>query len=457
MYKILYRKLNMLIIIFMVTCTTGCKKFLDEKPNQQLVVPTTIKDLQSLIDDQALINQKEPNASVIAADNYSVRAANWTSVDELQRNMYLWSKENQFATGSNNSWVVLYSQIYKANIVLDNMAKVNRSAGDQTEWDNVKGQALFIRAKCYLQGAFIWSPAYNDETSNNNLGLPLRLDPNFNVPSQRASVKQTYLHILEDLEQASNLLPQIPLHVIRPSKPAAYGLLARTYLAMGKPDSCLKYANLCLQLKNKLMDYNGGEGVNVSAEYPFMRFNPEVIYDSYMGYPTILYYGNIDKDLYDSYADNDLRKKMYHRSSGAVDYFKGSYSGTYNLFNGIATDEIYLMRAESFARKNDKESALNDLNTLIIKRWKAGQTYIPLTASNADEALTLVLTERMKELVFRGLRWMDIKRLNKEGANITLNRSINGQEYTLPPNDLRYAMPIPEDIITISGMKPNPR
>ncbi|WEK17873.1 MAG: RagB/SusD family nutrient uptake outer membrane protein [Candidatus Pedobacter colombiensis] len=447
----------MILIIFMLISTVGCKKFLDEKPNQQLVVPSTIKDLQSLLDDQALMNQKEPNASIVAADNYSVRTANWISVDELQRNMYVWSKENQFVAGGNNAWVVLYSQIYKANIVLDNIKGVNRNLGNQVEWDNVKGQALFIRAKCFLQGAFIWTPVYNEMTNDNDLGLPLRLDPNFNVPSQRASVKQTYFQVLEDLKQATSLLPVTPIHVIRPSKPAAFGLLARTYLAMGKPDSCLKYANLCLQLKNKLMDYNGGEGINVLAEYPFMRFNPEVIYDSYMGQPTILYYGNIDKELYDSYSDNDLRKKMYHRSSGAIDYFKGSYSGTFNLFNGVATDEVYLMRAECFARLNDKESALTDLNTLISKRWKVGQTYVPFTTSTAEEALILVLNERRKELVFRGLRWMDIKRLNKLGANITLKRSINGQDYSLPPNDLGYAMPIPEDIILISGMKPNPR
>ncbi|SEM08104.1 hypothetical protein SAMN05216436_101351 [bacterium A37T11] len=56
----------------------------------------------------------------------------------------------------------------------------------------------------------------------------------------------------------------------------------------------------------------------------------------------------------------------------------------------------------------------------------------------------------------RGLRWMDIKRLNKEGANITLTRNLNGQIYTLPPNDPRFALPIPEDVIDLSGMQQNP-
>lgn len=57
----------------------------------------------------------------------------------------------------------------------------------------------------------------------------------------------------------------------------------------------------------------------------------------------------------------------------------------------------------------------------------------------------------------RGLRWMDLKRLNKDSANIILTRQVNGQTYTLQPNDLRYALPLPEDIIQITGMQQNPR
>ena len=71
--------------------------------------------------------------------------------------------------------------------------------------------------------------------------------------------------------------------------------------------------------------------------------------------------------------------------------------------------------------------------------------------------MALILLERRKELLMRGLRWMDLKRLNMEGAAITLTRTVNGQVYTLPPNDLRYALPIPEDVIAISGMQQNPR
>ena len=67
----------------------------------------------------------------------------------------------------------------------------------------------------------------------------------------------------------------------------------------------------------------------------------------------------------------------------------------------------------------------------------------------------MVLLERRKELTLRGLRLSDIKRLNKEGRGITLTRIVNGVAYTLPANSARFANPIPENIIEISGMEQN--
>jgi len=114
------------------------------------------------------------------------------------------------------------------------------------------------------------------------------------------------------------------------------------------------------------------------------------------------------------------------------------------------------MRAECFARAGNTAAALNDLNTLIQKRWKTG-TFIPFTAANPQQALNIILTERRKELIFRDLRWIDIKRLNKEGAAIIIKRIINGQTYQLEPNDNRYALPLPLDIINLTGIQQNPR
>jgi hypothetical protein len=122
----------------------------------------------------------------------------------------------------------------------------------------------------------------------------------------------------------------------------------------------------------------------------------------------------------------------------------------------LATDEVYLIRAECFARAGDVVDALKDLNTLMAKRIKSA-FFVPFIASTGTDALKLILTERRKELVMRGLRWTDLRRLNKEGYNIALTRVINGQTYTLLPNDPRYILPIPDDVIVFTGMQQNIR
>lgn len=91
----------------------------------------------------------------------------------------------------------------------------------------------------------------------------------------------------------------------------------------------------------------------------------------------------------------------------------------------------------------------------MVTRWRKNR-FKPFTAASADDALALVLKERRKELLFRGLRWIDIKRLNKEGAGINITRLVNGMRYTLEPGDPRFALPLPADVIDASGMPQNP-
>ena len=137
-------------------------------------------------------------------------------------------------------------------------------------------------------------------------------------------------------------------------------------------------------------------------------------------------------------------------------YLKGSYAGNFFPFGGLATDELYLIRAECAARAGDSNSAMADINTLLSARWRRG-AFPGYTVGSAQEALDTVLLERRKELAFRGLRWTDLRRMNAEGANITLTRNLNGTLYTLAPNSPLYVLPIPPDVISLSAIAQNVR
>lgn len=453
----LYKYVSLIVLGFFLLLASGCEKFLDEKSDKALAVPATLQDLQALLDDYSSVSSGG-DESQLSSDDYYITGDTWSSLGyESERLMYIWNPEISQVDRASTGWYKGYRGIYYCNTVLEKLTTVKRDTYNSLEWDHIKGQACFFRGLRYLEMAIVWAPAYNALTAEKDLGLPLRLSSDFNLPSRRESVQETYKQIIVDLKASVPLLPVQPLSTYRPSRPAAYALLARTFLAMGDYDQAYLYADSSLRVKSELLDYNT---LNAAANYPVVRTsNKEILL--LRGFPASepldVTLAKIVPDLYSSYAGSDLRKIIFFRtnSDGSI-RFKGSYQGSSGYFAGIATDEVYLMRAECLARQGKVQEAMADLNRLLEKRWKTG-TFIPLTASDKETALALILAERRKELLMRGIRWMDLKRLNKEGAGITISRSINNTVYTLPPNDPRYDLPIPEDVIRISGMPQNPR
>lgn len=429
----------------------GCEKFLDEKTDKRLVVPSSIRDLQSLLDNYSNLNIADPGEGEVSSDDYYLMDNTWAAINsEEDRRAYTW--EPDYST-TQQRWFTAYRNVYWANIVLEGLEKVARSAHNQQEWDNVKGQALFLRAKSFLHVAAIWALAYDESTASADMGIPLRTNSDFNVPSHRANLQQTYTHIIADLKSAIDLLPNRPEVLLRPSRPAAMALLARTYLFMRDYEHCLKYAAACLQINGVLVDYNDLDPsltFPLPLPLPLFENNREVLYFSHMSFRPHLSINNarVDTSLFHSYDENDLRKAVFFRiNTDGTASFKGSYANSEALFSGISTNEVYLMRAECLARRGDVESAMTDLNHLLIHRYRNDLHYTPLVANAPEEALQYILSERRKELIFRGIRFPDVKRLNKEGANIGFKRILNGVEYTLPPNDLRFALPIPEEVL----------
>jgi len=428
---------------------------LDEKSDQSLVVPDAVADYQALLDNTNTMNENSATWDEASADNFYLPYSKYNNLTVQSQDAYLWIPV--VYNGPFNDWASLYNVVYYCNLALEGVGKISQTNLNSDNWNNVKGSALFFRAQSFLHTSFIFCKAYDSATAGSDYGIALRLSSDFNQPSKRANLEDTYKQIIGDLKTAISLLPVNPVTAYHPSRPAAYALLARTYLSMRDYKDAGNYADSCLKLKNDLMDYNT---LSLSSLTPFKQLNPEVIFqrvaNSYSFAAIAPTSVRVDTTLYNSYDNNDLRKSAYYYPLSPGYIFKGTYNGNLSsLFTGIATDEVYLMRAECYAREGQPQQAMDDLNTLLKTRWRTG-TFVPMVATNSTDALNIILTERRKELVFRCLRWMDIKRLNKEGANISLTRLINSKSYMLPPNDNRFALPLPTDIVNISGMPQNP-
>lgn len=457
-----YQKTSILsIILILFFNLVGCKKYLDEKPNQNQVVPTTLKDAQALLDYNPRMNQSDSGVPEASADNFFITDTRYLAMTESNKRLYTWQKDFIFPEAAND-WNTLYSLIYVSNTAIEILNKVDRNSANAFEWDNVRGQSLFYRAHFLFQAASIWCLSFDPNTSSKDLGLPLRLNTNFNEKSIRSSVQKTYEQIISDLKEAISLLPEKQVALTRPSKASALGLLARVYLSMREYELAGATADQCLKINKSLIDYNT---LNANATYPIQQFNKEVLFESRILSVQPISNANcfVNQELYNSYSNDDLRKDVFFRKNSNGFYgFKGSYIGSSIYFGGVAVDEIVLIRAECYARQGKLNEAMNDLNFLLVNRYRidkvTGKTlYRDQIANDKDDAVNKILIERRKELLFRGNRWMDIKRLNKEGKNISLTKRIAEITYQLPANDLRSALPIPEDIISISGIQQNPR
>lgn len=443
---------------------TGCsweENFLDMKPNQSLIVPTSLDDYEMLLNNNTIFNLfRDPSLGFVSSDEFSITSEYFNSTStNTYRNTYIWAKEiYQGESAGENEWRNAYTQVYYTNTILEGLERIEISSLQQDRFNNVKGMALFFRSWAFYNLVQTYSMPYDPVTSQTDLGIPLRLTADLNVRVARHTVQECYSQILNDLKEALNLLYSTTAYKTQPSGLATKGLLSRIYLAIGDYDQAKYYANEYLLQSSELTDYNTLSAGSFSIHPTFIgedTFHTSIMSSTITSRTQAI----IDSALVASYHDNDLRKSMLFTINSQGHYtFTGRYDYNGYQYSGIATDEIYLIRAECNARDGNVPAALEDLNYLLSKRWKSETEFIPYKADDSDTVLHLVLWERRKELIFRGLRWTDLRRLNKEERfQVTISRTINGQTHSLPPNDPRYAMPLPDSEVQLNGLEQNLR
>lgn len=457
-------KANTNIIYFLFTvliCSSCSKNWLEAKSNQSYSTITKVQDAQALLDNLINYNQGQMRFNELGADNYYLSATNFKSRSQGDKNLYLWAATESFYPGQTTSdWDNTYKTIFNVNTVLEDIERVKDGATAQ-EFNNVKGQALFHRAYCYYRLTQLFCKAFDAKTAATDPGVVLRLETDVNLASQRSSVLETYNQMIADLKESEKLLPVTPLYKTRAGKMAAQFLLARIYLLQQDFVNAGKHADLVLQANNKLMDYNSDPSIKTAEVFPFSLYNDEVIFHSTLEYYRMLPHTNgigiVDTILYKSFDAHDLRKKYFFETIAGRVAFAGSYNGDFYFFNGFATDEMYLTRAECYARDNQLDKAVADINALMSKRMETA-FYVPVTVSDKQGVMDIIFKERRKELCFRGIRWSDLRRLNLESTyRVDLRRVADGQEYTLPANDRRFVYPIPASEILYSGIEQNLR
>lgn len=448
-----------LYLLCFVAIVSGCKKdYLDIKPKGK-VIPSIYKDFRLILNSTSNMASSYGQDEFVTDNVEFYEAQGLSYLGNSSYRLHTWQNNVYVSTDNDSQWSNLYKQIYLSNVVLDGMKTA--TGGSEKERNQLIGEAMVHRAFAYFSLVNIYSAQYDASTASADPGVPLLLEPTTTALLVRASVQAVYDQVFIDLNKAITLLSVTSTSTYEPSLPAAYSLLARASLQIGKYPDALQYASKTLELKGALADYND-YAASPATTFPLSRNNPETLLlknvsNSYSWF-------SMSHDLQNVFASSvgDLRFQILF--STTQDPFVGYvyYMGEFLAFDtrtvGPTVAEMYLIRAECEARANNAGGAMQDVNLLRKKRILKA-SYVDLMASSADDALLKVLAERRRELCFRGLRLFDLKRLNKEPRFAkTLTHSYNGENFELKPNDYRYLFPIAPKLTNLNPeLAPNQR
>lgn len=432
----------------------ACEEFLEPKPDQSLVVPKTLNDVRALLDNTVVFNVQTA-IPYLASDEFVLSDAGYAALaTPYERGVYLW-EDDPFQDQPVADWARMYTQVFYANVALENLDKNIAEGG--LESDHLRGTALFLRSYAYHQLLQAFTLPFQREGGNDRLlGLVLRDNPDINIPVERSTLQMSYDRVIDDLNLAISLLPENVIPKTRPTKSAALGLMARVQLEVFDFQGAAESAEKALELYSDRLDFNT---LNVALPRPFQQFNEEMIYYSSLLTPGFMRSpeASVNPEIMNSFEEGDLRKDAFFIKRGTDKFtFSKFLTGTVQFFGGISVGELQLIAAEAFYRSGNESKSLVYLNGLLKARYKT-QVYKPLEISGPN-LLGRILEERKKELIGRGIRWSDLRRLNQFAeTKVTLEKTVNSQTFRLEPESMKYSFPIPIEEIIQTGIEQNSR
>jgi len=108
-------------------------------------------------------------------------------------------------------WNQTYQVINDANLIIEAVDKGNINDPDfSKKKDQIKGEALFIRAMMHFEAVRFWAKPWGYTSDNSHVGVPLITkgtdSPTKFTNGTRATVAEVYQQVISDLQQSINLL-----------------------------------------------------------------------------------------------------------------------------------------------------------------------------------------------------------------------------------------------------------
>lgn len=444
------------VMLVLLSVGQGCNKQLDLSPADKL--PT----------DEALSNIKGVTAAVngmyAGMRNVEYYGRNYLILGELTAdNVYLSSSNsNRFLQSWRLSWIVsdvdvtgiwnrAYSVILRANNIINSIPNIADGTTDEKNF--AKGQALFIRALAHFDLLRFFAEPYI-VGGGASMGVPVITAFKVGAPA-RNTVDEVYEQIIADLTEAKSILAEDISDPFNASSFSASALLARAYLYKGDNAAAITEATrvinagYTIQPANSLADFYNtpgtGEDIFTLKILDIQTFGSDNIGQMYRkpGYGDI----RVSPDLVNIIETGDARNVFISAFNGSPsEYQNNKFTGQQGI-SGLYSpkilriSEMYLIRAEAYAKETNYAAAVADVNTIRTHR-NLGEL-----ENVADVAvLPAVLKEKRIEFMFEGHRYFDLLRNKLDIVRNHCNKpeQLNTPRCTIEATSTTAILPIPQ-------------
>ena len=360
--------------------------------------------------------------------------------DVVSRPAYGFNSSYQFndiAIPNNSRTSFAWYLIYKT---IDNCNTAIAIDGDSEEFFQAKGQALALRAFCYLHLAQHYQFTYlKDPTAP---CVPIYTEPTTSetAPKAKSTVAQVYQRVFDDLNLAQSYLKNYTRkgdgQKFKPNTNVVNGLLARTYLLTGQWEEAAKAAAAARQGYSLMTTTAEYEGFNNVSNKEWIWGHPQTLAQSdasynfyYLDATYVGAYSSFmaDPHFRDTFSEGDIRLGLFQ-------WMREGYLG-YKKFHMRADDtadivlmrasEMLLIEAEALAREGFPEKAVIPLNEL---RHARGLGDYDLTGKSQDDVVNEILMERRRELWGEGFSITDILRTQQSVKRVALSVEEQAQQ-----------------------------
>lgn len=444
-------------LLFLCSLLSSCDGFVDlDLPDSQLTGIKVFEDKTTANAALADIYSKLRDSGLLTGSSFGISSRLGLYTDELtfyggtgntESNFY-----NNILLATNPAiadlWNNSYNQIYEANALIEG---VQHSAALSTADKNqFIGEGKFVRALIHLY----LTNLYGD--------IPYITSTDYKVNRlvSRMPVSEVYDHILLDLDDAIQLLPEqySSEDRVRPNKGVAHALQSRVFLYMKAWPEASNSASAVLNSPLYTWEEDLDKIFIKESTTTIWQFMPKFPEQNTDEGSTFIFtsgpppYVALSTEFVNAFAPGDQRRIHWIGTitSGTDSwYFPNKYkemtvTGTsveYSIVFRLA--EQYLIRAEARAHQGDLIGAKEDLNTI---RHTAGLS--DTDAITAEEIVAAVLSERRFEFFTeQGQRFFDLKRTGNLDA--VLSASKPGWNST----DLLWPLPATE-LIANPNLRP---